>query len=290
MKSFYRTDWLIPTARLIPTALAIGLSLAGHASSAVRVIEEDAHTDHLTLRLIAERAVVAPGDRVSVLLDEQIIPGWHTYWRNPGDAGLPTAIAWTLPAGADAGPIQWPIPVRISVGPLVDYGYLNHVALISDVHVPSTWPVGRRFPVIAKVTWLVCLNVCIPENHTFSLHIPSAAAGSKAVGVAGLFEAARADQPTKSLWPSQLSSRDGITLLTVSLPEHDARAVTAAAFFPAEGGVIDHAARQNWAIEHGALAIRAAKGDLPTPSKFRGIVVLDETVDGNVKHVALNFD
>ena len=74
-------------------------------------------------RLVAEDKAVAPGGTVTVALEEKIAPGWHTYWKNPGDAGAPTEIQWTLPPGWKAGAIQWPRPKRLPVGPLMDYGY-----------------------------------------------------------------------------------------------------------------------------------------------------------------------
>src|ERR1700759_1570272 len=74
-------------------------------------------------RLVAEDKVVAPGGTVTVALEEKIAPGWHTYWKNPGDAGAPTEIQWTLPPGWRAGPIQWPRPKRLPVASLMDYGY-----------------------------------------------------------------------------------------------------------------------------------------------------------------------
>ncbi|HEY5239443.1 MAG TPA: protein-disulfide reductase DsbD domain-containing protein, partial [Rhizomicrobium sp.] len=72
-------------------------------------------------RLIAEHNTVAPGDTVTVALEEKIRPGWHTYWVNPGEAGAPTEINWSLPAGWRADAIQWPYPKRLPVGPLMDY-------------------------------------------------------------------------------------------------------------------------------------------------------------------------
>src|SRR5476649_908750 len=73
-------------------------------------------------RLVAEDKAVAPGGGITVALEEKIAPGWHTYWKNPGDAGAPTDIQWTLPPGWKAGAIQWPRPKRLPVGPLMDYG------------------------------------------------------------------------------------------------------------------------------------------------------------------------
>jgi len=78
---------------------------------------------HVTASLAAERAWIQPGKAFSVGLRLQMDPEWHTYWKNPGDSGLPTRIRWTLPAGFEAGPIAWPSPERFATGPLASYGY-----------------------------------------------------------------------------------------------------------------------------------------------------------------------
>src|SRR4051812_48269217 len=90
----------------------------------------------VTARLVAE-GPVAPGGEVWIALEEMIRSGWHTYWINPGDAGNPTTIDWTLPQGWSAGEIQWPRPKRLPVGPLMDYGYEGKLWLLSKVSAPA---------------------------------------------------------------------------------------------------------------------------------------------------------
>ncbi len=121
-------------------------------------------------RLVAEQAVVAPGGSVTIALEEQIAPGWHTYWKNPGDAGAPTEIAWTLPPGWKANAIQWPRPKRLPVGPLMDYGYEGKLWLLSRL----TAPADAQGPVTIKaaVSWLVCREVCIPEDTVLTITLP----------------------------------------------------------------------------------------------------------------------
>src|SRR5438128_7397967 len=84
---------------------------------------QDAPAPKVHARLVAEDKAVAPGGSITIALEEKIAEGWHTYWKNPGDAGAPTEIAWTLPPGWTADAIQWPRPKRLPVGPLMDYGY-----------------------------------------------------------------------------------------------------------------------------------------------------------------------
>src|SRR5689334_1931563 len=98
-------------ARLL---LALTLMLCGATAAAGQTDS----APKVEARLIAENGEMAPGGKVTVALEERIRPGWHTYWINPGEAGLPTELHWKLPAGWRAGPIQWPYPKRLPVGSL----------------------------------------------------------------------------------------------------------------------------------------------------------------------------
>ena len=72
---------------------------------------------------------VSPGQPVWFGLRLEHIPHWHTYWKNPGDSGLPTTLIWTLPAGVSAGDIDWPAPGYLPIGPLMNFGYEGTVVL-----------------------------------------------------------------------------------------------------------------------------------------------------------------
>ena len=130
----------------------------------------------VTARLIAE-GEAAPGGVVWVALEEQIRPGWHTYWINPGDAGNPTTIDWTLPARWKAGEIVWPRPKRLPVGPLMDYGYEGRLWLLSEVSVPADARAGETVILKAHADWLVCKEVCIPEEQALEVPVKIGAGG-----------------------------------------------------------------------------------------------------------------
>src|ERR1700734_1965123 len=83
-------------------------------------------TDNVKARLISEADAIAPGQSIWVALEFDIRDGWHTYWRNPGDSGQATKLAWTLPAGLSAGDIVLTTPHRFEIAPLVNYGYAKH--------------------------------------------------------------------------------------------------------------------------------------------------------------------
>src|SRR6202453_5407755 len=92
---------------------------------------------HVTAELIAETTYLAPGKPFLVALHLHMDPGWHTYWINPGDAGLATNISWTLPSGFTAGPLQWPTPEQHDMGGLMTYGYAGDVYLITTISAPK---------------------------------------------------------------------------------------------------------------------------------------------------------
>src|SRR3954469_13889491 len=121
-------------------------------------------------RLVAEDVAVAPGGAITVALGEKIAEGWHTYWKNPGDAGAPTEIAWTLPPGWKADAIQWPRPKRLPVGPLMDYGYEGTPWLLTKLTAPAD--ASGTAAIKAHVTWLVCKQICIPEEANLSIDVP----------------------------------------------------------------------------------------------------------------------
>ena len=129
---------------------------------------------------------------LGLLLQHQ--PGWHTYWENPGDSGLPTELDWTLPVGLSAGPVLWPTPRKIYVGNLANFGYEGVVLLPVAVSLgPKFQPVQgtSEITVGLKASWLVCQKECIPQEGEFALRLPLQ--GSSALH-ASLFEAARAGQ------------------------------------------------------------------------------------------------
>ena len=129
-------------------------------------------TPHVTSDLVAQTRGAAPGSTIYVALAQTLDKGWHTYWRNPGDAGEATKITWTLPAGWRAGDIVWPAPKRLPVGPIMNYGYDGKVVLASPIEVPASATTGQSVALQAVVDYLVCADVCIPGRATVRLVLP----------------------------------------------------------------------------------------------------------------------
>ncbi|MEY4884229.1 MAG: hypothetical protein RIS34_2083 [Pseudomonadota bacterium] len=135
------------------------------------------------------------GNTVWVGLQLTHQPEWHTYWKNSGDSGLPTVLQWTLPAGVTAGDIAWPLPKKIPIGTLVNYGYEGTVLLPVPLTITSAFKpplLSGDIEVKLKAAWLVCKKECIPQEGDFAIRIP--VKGSTALN-AGLFQAAFDAQP-----------------------------------------------------------------------------------------------
>ena len=127
----------------------------------------------LEIEWVADRQSVAAGETLWLALRLKHDPHWHTYWQNPGDSGLPTTLSPELPPGAVLGALHWPVPMRLWVGPLANYGYEGEVLLPMRLTLPATWAAGQTSVTLrAKAAWLICREVCIPGEASLSLDLP----------------------------------------------------------------------------------------------------------------------
>jgi thiol:disulfide interchange protein DsbD len=235
-------------------ALALGLALvsapAAAQAPAAAVPAARVVTPQVTAELIAESAGIQPGGTVHVALRQTIKPGWHTYWRNPGDSGEATRISWTLPAGWSTGEIVWPAPERQPIGPLVNYGYSREVLLPVPVTAPPDARPGDVVRLRVDAFWLVCEEVCIPESGALLLELP-VTAGAPGPNPRGGRQVARtvAAAPRPAALDAGVRLEAGGLKLAVAGPALRATPAAGAYFFPFEGTVIDHAKPQ--AVERG---------------------------------------
>jgi thiol:disulfide interchange protein len=130
--------------------------------------------------LLADTNAVVPGKPFTVGLLLRMAPGWHTYWKFSGDAGLPTELKWKLPPGWKIGDIQWPIPLKtIDPGDIETYGYENEVLLIQEITPPSKLD-DSKAKLSTEANWLVCEKICIPGSATLQLDLPVASTNQPA--------------------------------------------------------------------------------------------------------------
>jgi thiol:disulfide interchange protein/DsbC/DsbD-like thiol-disulfide interchange protein len=233
---------LLGMAVLVLTALAPAQAqgLLSGASSPARV-----QTEQVRAELLAHAPQgAAPGQTVWVGLQLTHQPDWHTYWKNPGDSGLPTELLWTLPEGVRAGAIAWPTPRKFPLGTLANYGFDGTVLLPVPLTVEPSFK-GSVIDVELFASWLACRQECIPEEGRFTLRLP--VNGSTALHGAA-FEAAFAAGP-QALPPGDSQLRPGPGVLNVSLSSLPAawRGQTLE-FFPELPGLIEPGAAwtQRW--------------------------------------------
>ncbi|MDD5480727.1 thioredoxin family protein [Rhodoferax sp.] len=222
---------------------------------------------------------ITPGEPVWVGLQLIHQPEWHTYWKNSGDSGQPTTLSWTLPPGVLAGDIAWPVPQKLPIGNLANYGYANTVLLPVPLTItPDFKPNALNPELLVKLqaSWLVCKLECVPQDGEFELRLP--VKGSTA-GNGMAFETA-----FKAL-PSPLNVGSHITLdghtLQISVPGLPASLQGQTLdFFPETPEVIETAAQwtQRWqgALWTAQVPISPQRSSSPTEMPL----VLAATVQG----------
>jgi thiol:disulfide interchange protein/DsbC/DsbD-like thiol-disulfide interchange protein len=188
---------LLPVRFLRATLLSLATAaFALGAPAQTPVAQTVVTTEQVRAELLAHAPEgVAPGQPVWVGLQLQHQPHWHTYWKNSGDSGLPTQLEWTLPPGVLAGDIAWPLPKKLPLGKLINYGYEGTVLLPVPLTITPDFKPSLLAPdltVKLKASWLVCRQECIPEEGEFTLTLP--VKGSTALHGAA-FDAALKAQP-----------------------------------------------------------------------------------------------
>ena len=130
---------------------------------------EPVKASYAELELLSELDSIVPGESMEVLVRIKMDPGWHIYWKNPGDSGFPPKIDWELPEGFKPGKIYWPYPKRIIEDPFTTYGYEGEIFLWSEI-VASRNPSN---PILkAQVEYLICKDICVPGKADLHLDLP----------------------------------------------------------------------------------------------------------------------
>ena len=229
---------------------------------------------HLKVSLVADQGSVSSQTsrremppHVGLLFDLE--PGWHVYWTNAGDSGEPPEVKWTLPAGVMVGPLQFPAPKRLPLGPLMDFGYEGQVLFPAELHVVDA---NGAVPIAADVRWLVCRQACVPGKANLTMTLP--------VGTGDASTAAPLFQKTFAAMPKVLPARAKAVFSRVpngfQLAVLTGKRVEGAQFFPADQSVIANAAPQP-VTPRGDGAVIALKQDenlQKTPQALSGIVLL----------------
>ncbi|MGA7156704.1 MAG: thioredoxin family protein [Acidobacteriaceae bacterium] len=232
--------------------------------------------EHLTAELTTLSPQIAAGGTVQAGLVLTIEEHWHVYWINAGDSGEPPAIKWTLPEGITAGPLQFPPPTRLPLGPLMDFGYEDGVAFPVTLTASPTMKPGKVH-LDAHVTWLVCSSVCLPGKAHLGLDLTVVKGPVGAAPAVGALGSALASLP-KAL-PATMSAtavgngKNFLITLKTGTKETDA------AFYPFDAEQIDNAAEQP--VESLAdgikIWVKQASDATSMPTTLHGLVELSPT-------------
>lgn len=211
-------------------------------------------TGKVNAQLVSSHDSVAPGESFYISLRTVLDPHWHTYWRNPGDSGEPVQITWDVPDTLSYGDIAWPLPAPIATGPIINYGFEGVPFFPVKFTLSPDAVAGEQLLILADIYYLVCKDVCIPEEAQLSLQIT---VGESVVD--GRWDDAIKNAIRKAPQPGEIKA--GVTKIGAdavytfqNLPEGvQAEHVH---FFPFEQGIIDHSAPQN--IQMGTSGLRVA--------------------------------
>lgn len=215
--------------------------LASLIASPAWAASSSADVAHLHVQLVLPQGVLYPGGPNKGGLYFKLEPGWHIYWSNAGDSGEPPSMRWTLPDGVTAAPLAFPAPARLPLGPLMDFGYENEVVFPFSFNVASSVKPGPA-ALDAKVSWLVCREVCIPGKADLEEKVQLDAKPPEASTTSSIDE---------SLWqsgvdslPKPLPSGDNAVFqptptgfrFAVETGERETQAV----FFPSDQNILDN--------------------------------------------------
>lgn len=149
--------------------VAIFFTVMQYAGAEINEKPEPVH-----ISLISEEETIQPGHPFWVITRLQLEEGWHTYWKNPGDAGMATTIKWNLPEGFTASQINWPMPKRFTLEGVIGYGYDNEVLLLTQITPPKELPAGTTIELKADARWLICSDsFCQPGEAPLSVTLPA---------------------------------------------------------------------------------------------------------------------
>ncbi|WP_348261664.1 protein-disulfide reductase DsbD family protein [Telmatobacter sp. DSM 110680] len=230
---------------------------------------------HVHVQLISPDTQLHPGSNNAGLYFK-LEPGWHVYWKNPGDAGEPPHIKWTLPQGITTGPIQFPIPKRLPLGPLMDFGYEDEVLFPIKLNVAEQAATGPAV-LHAKIDWLVCRGSCIPEKTELELDRSIAQASSGSASV----------EPDQGIWarlanklpaspPANLRIGFAPTPTGFRLTINTGHKENEASFFPASPDILSNPAPQTVTPTANGLTLDLKKDEslAANPKELTGLLQL----------------
>ena len=229
-----------------PLAAQVATPAPGVSAATTAVLAGPQRTERIEAELVSMSQWAAPGSTAIVAIRQQIEPGWHTYWRNPGDSGGATTLDWTLPAGVTAGDIVWPLPERQRLQDLMNYGYQGRVYLPVPIEIPADARPGTTIPLVVTALFLVCSDeMCVPDEMTLRLNLPIREGAAPLDATHGeAIQTVVETAPRPAGIEARVTLDRGVLRLTATGGPLVGLEPGRAWFFPFDSGTIAHAAPQ----------------------------------------------
>lgn len=233
----------------------------------------DAHTQ---VELVSNVETVAPDQPFQAAVRMKMDPGWHVYWKNSGDSGLPVSINWEVPSETNAPQIHWPVPQRFEEEGLTTYGYTQTVLFIKDITLPRDFAEPGAV-LRARVDWLACERICVPGKADLVLNVPVSDTILPSAWAYD-FEQTAKQWPQPSPWPiSAFQNKEMIGLNVAISPESQAE-VASLEFYPERNDIIVHSAPQSWRATPGGMELLIQKSAIQAKiDVLSGLLIVHDT-------------
>ena len=209
-----------------------------------------------------------PGGTAELAIFMRVERGWHGYWLNPGDAGLPMSVEWQLPEGWSIGPLRYPVPHRLLVSGIVNYVYEDDYAVLTSLKVPAGTTGTHR--IAAKMRWLACTDkICVPEQGEAEVEVSTGGAATSD----GRFNTWRRALPQPLSTPAAFQSTGNVYRIAIPLPR--SVEVNDPYVFPMDDGVVDYATPQRFFRDGDRLVAHVGLGE-GDPKILRGMLSLGD--------------
>lgn len=233
----------------------------------------------VSAQLLADVSTVQAGQEFLLGVKLSMAPGWHTYWRNPGDSGAPIKLSWQLPQGVTIDQLGWPIPERIAYGPLTNLGYHDSVLIPLKVSVNQSFD-QQELTLGLKGRWLVCADICIPESASLALILPSSIAAVSDSGVKPLLQAAVNELPRAVRGVSSAKLVDNRLTIDVHFPGLQQAAIESLDFLPYTENLIELSVPVEVTYTEQGARLDMMVQDQVDTADLSGLVLYSETVAG----------
>ena len=229
----------------------------------------------VTAEIVADRTAGTPKAVYRVGIRLRHAPGWHTYWKFPGDSGYSTSVEWRLPRHWEITPLEWPIPERVTTGPVTSYVYQGEVLLPFKLDIPWGTPYGTTGTIRAKVEWLACREQCVPGEAEVQFSVPVQVASDPSAA-APLFNRTRLNTP-ETVATDEIKAVMEENRLRIDFSRLAGKIDQRVEFFPASAGQIDLHGPERMERGHGvtSLYLTAHPDLVKHPEALSGVIVAD---------------